>query len=204
MVTVILFFSVVLLVASMLKRGEDPLAAVEIKKPEPGPTAASESMNPEPTREVMLYFAQPDALRLAPEPASIPITESTVENCRRALEAVIQGPRSALAPIVPPSARIRGLYMLENGELVADFSIELELDLKKRSSASLEALMIYGIVTALAQPAVQGTPDTPVKSVRFLIEGQPPRETCPAHVDVSEPVAPNPEWLAAAPADPGQ
>lgn len=200
MVTVILFFCVVLLLASMLKRGEDPLAAVEMKKPVPTPAPAREAMGLEPTRDITLYFAQPDALRLAAEPASIPVTVSTAENCRRTLEAIIQGPRGALAPIVPPTAKIRALYLLENGELVVDFSIELELDLKKRSSASLESLMVYGIVSALTQPVLQGTPETPVQTVRFLIEGQPPRETFPAHFDVSEPVAPNPEWLAATPA----
>lgn len=204
MVTVVLFFCVVLLLASMLKRGEDPLAAVDLKRPMPAPAPSGEAMGLEPTREITLYFAQPDAQRLAGEPVSVSISDSTTENCRRALEAIIQGPRSALAPIVPPSAKVRALYLLESGELVVDFSIELELDLKKRSSASLESLMVYGIVSALTQPALQGTPETPVKTVRFLIEGQPARETFPAHFDVSEPVAPNPEWVAAAPGSAAQ
>ena len=91
---------------------------------------------------------------------------------------------------------MRSLYLLEGGELVMDFSIQLELEARKRKSASLEALMVYGIANTLTQPDVKGADEPAVSTVRFLIEGSAPRESFPAHVDLSGPVAPDTGWLA--------
>jgi hypothetical protein len=192
-VTLVLLLCVVLLAVEMTRQGHDPLAAVQGTKPDapvPAPTVESGA-----SKEVTLFFAGADGRDLVAQPARIEITDSTSENCRHALEALIHGPGAPLTPLLPASTKIRGLYLLESGTLVADFSMELEAELKRVRSASVESLLIYGIVNTLTQPALQAAHENAVpvtvKSVRFLIEGAPPRETFPAHADLSLPVLPS-------------
>ena len=201
-VTVVLALCAVLLAVEMTRQGKDPLASVkEVRSEAAAPAAAAPMELPGASKEVPLFFAGADGRELVPQPTRIEITDSTSENCRHALEALIRGPAAPLTPIAPSSTKIRGMYLLESGELVVDFSMELEAELKRVRSASVENLLIYGIVNTLAQPALQAArapaQAAAVKSVRFLIEGAPPRETFPAHADVSQPILPAGEPAAA-------
>ncbi|NIA12973.1 MAG: hypothetical protein GWP08_02745 [Nitrospiraceae bacterium] len=195
MATFVLLFCVVLLVYSMVSQGQDPLGPVRDKPiaPPPPVTAVTETT---PTQEVTLYFTDLAGRSLAPETRVLEHGNSTVENCRAILNALIEGPRGALHPLLPANTVLRSLYMLKGGELVVDFSIQLELEMRKRKSASLEALMVYGIVNTLTQPGVKGADEPAVSTVRLLIEGSAPRESFPAHVDLSGPVAPDASWFA--------
>jgi len=196
MATFVLLFCVVLLVYSMVSQGQDPLGPVRDKPVAPPPPVAA-AAETTPTREVTLYFTDLAGRALAPETRVLEHTDSTIENCRAILRALIEGPRGALHPLLPASTALRSLYLLEGGELVVDFSIQLELEARKRKSASLEALMVYGIVNTLTQPNVKGADEPAVSTVRLLIEGSAPRESFPAHIDLSVPVAPNAGWFAA-------
>jgi len=201
MFTLVLFFLVVLLVNEMLKGGQDPMAALraheeaKAQAPPGGVPAPSESLG---TREVNLFFAAPDSRRLVAEQHSIAITESTINNCHAVLELLIQGPRGALAPILPPQTKVNALYLLDDGELVVDFSRELQMDHMAFRSAAAEALLAFGVVNTLTQPALQAEGQPPVRRVRFLLEGSRPQETFPAHIDLSQPLGPNSEMLAPA------
>ena len=193
--TMVLLFCVVLLVNQMLESGHSPLGAIQTAvaggaNPEPQPRAASIS----DTREVALYFATEDALMLAPEMRTMEYSTSIVVNCRKALEQLIAGPRDALSPVITNTVKINGVYLIENGELVLDFSSELRAEHTRLKSASLEALLVYGIVNTLSQETLQ-TEAAKVRSVRFLIDGAPPAEIFPAHFDLSRPVFPNPNWI---------
>jgi hypothetical protein len=200
-VTLVLVFCVILLAVEMVRQGQDPLASVKKTAPGAIPPPIS-GMEAAATKDITLFFASADGRQLAPELGRIDFADSTVENCHKALEALIRGPREPLTPILPSSTKIRGMYLLDQGELVLDLSMELESELKRVRSASLEGLMVYGIVNTLTQPALQAgsgnAQSAVVNTVRFLIEGAPPREAFPAHVDVSLPAGPNPEWVARA------
>lgn len=196
--TLVLFFCVVLLAKEMIDTGRDPLsylrapAAPDATPPE----ARYRPQLPPAAQEVALYFGSIDARHLAPEIHLIGVTDSTVENCRHALQELIQGPRDILTPILPATAKIRALYLLDNGELVIDFSRELQSEHMRLKSASLECLMIYGVVNTLMQSALQSKTDPPIRQVRFLVEGSPPQEGFPSHIDLSEPVKADPRWSA--------
>jgi hypothetical protein len=195
-VTLVLIFCVLLLVNEMMKAGKEPL-----KIPEASGTASINKQTPTGpvglgSREALAYFGDPNGSLLLPEPVRIERSETTVENCRQLLDALIRGPRDILVPVIPTSTKIRALYLLPGGELVVDFSRELEVD--SRKSASAEAMMVYSVVGTLSQPAAKGVKDEPVTRVRFLIEGSAPQERFPAHLDLSAPVSPNPEWFASA------
>lgn len=195
MLTVVLLVCVGLLARELVRQGNDPLALV---RPEPKsvPAATATRTEPAANKEITLYFADAEGKALTPETTRIEASDSTVENCRRALEALIRGPRDILTPILPPSARIRGIYMLKGGGLVVDFSIEFAQELRKVRSASVESLLVYGIVDTLAKDELRGPQDEGVANVRFLIEGSVPRDNFPAHLELGDPIKPDSRWIA--------
>ncbi len=196
MVTLVLLFCVILLVNEMFKAGQDPLAGLRAHpKTQPVPSPAREMQGAVGQRDIQLFFASADGRVLTPEKRPIECGGSTVENCRHALEALIAGPQTPLTPVIPGTVRIRGLYLLDNGEAVVDFSREMISEHARFSSASMEALMAQAVAHTLAQPALLGTANAPIQRVRFLFEGSPPYETFPAHVDLTEPVTPAPQWV---------
>ena len=140
-------------------------------------------------RSVDLFFAHPDIVQLAVEERQLELTGSVTENCKMVIEALIQGPRMQLTPILSPSTRIRGIYLLENGELVIDFSRELEAGHIK--SASSEWLMFQGIAHTVTQDALFTASGKSIQSIRFLFEGAPPQSTFPGHINVTMPLTPD-------------
>ena len=192
MFTLVLLFSVILLANELVRLGRNPLALPEALPDVPKPADEAESVE---TRDIPLYFATTDGRLLAGETRPIAYTSRTVENCRSALAALIKGPVTPLQPVLPPSVGIRGLFLLDSGELIVDFTESLQTDARK--SASEESLLVYSVVNTLAQPSLKGEKDLQVRSVRFLIGGLPPSETYPAHLDLTVPVTPDPQWLLA-------
>jgi hypothetical protein len=81
--------------------------------------------------------------------------------------------------------------------MVINFSRELQSEHARFSSATLESLMVQGIVQTVAQSAVHEGEAPRISRVRFLIEDAPPSEAFPAHIDLAEPVAPDAQWLTA-------
>ncbi len=194
MFTLVLVLCIGILVLEMIQRGQNPLESIETPPVAAAPTPPVAASTP--TEEILLYFTDRAGRFLVPDTGSIPFSDSTVQNCRHALNALIKGPREndSLLPIISSATKVRALYLLDNGELVIDFSRELIVEHMQIRSASLEALLVYGIVQTLAQPALQGAKGTKVSQVRFLVEGAAP--TFPAHIDVSEPIVPNRRWVA--------
>ena len=197
MATVVLAFTVVFLVYVMAQGGPDPLSLVkEQRQLTPPPPVAKAPEAAIAMVDVTLYFADPSGRGLVPESRQLEYGDHTVENCRNALQSLVEGPNGALSPILPGETDVRGLYLLEDGELVVDFAISLDMALKGRKSALIEALMAQGLANTLTQPTLRGADGASVTCVRLLIEGARPRESFPAHLDASVPIVPDPEWLA--------
>ncbi len=112
------------------------------------------------------------------------------------MAALIAGPRDILTPVLDASVKVRALYLREDGELVVDFSRELQSKHSRFKSASLESLMLYAIVNTVTQTALRAGDDPIVRTVRILIEGMPPTEAYPAHLTWAEPVAPDARWVS--------
>jgi hypothetical protein len=193
--TLVLCVVVAALAAEMIKTGRSPVTALTAPLPA-GDTAGDAA--PKTLKTAQLYFAAEDESGLAPEPASLEWGPRTVENCRRALTALVAGPRQpGLAAVFPEGTRVRGVYLLDGGELVVDFSNEISLGAMRQRSAAREALLTQAIATTLVQEALRGTDDQSLRAVRILIEGAPPLEQFPAHLDWSQPVLPDPGWVQA-------
>ena len=114
----------------------------------------------------------------------------------------MSGPREELLAIVPPDTDIRAAFLLDDGRLVIDFTHNLKVG--ALSSASAEALMIYGIVNTVTQPELVGNDGKRVNSVQFLVEGTVQMDQFPAHFDLSEPVEPDSRWNASASSAPAE
>ncbi len=201
MATLILCFVIAMLVNEMLRNGQSPLASFQSETPAAGNAAPvrPQSVAPGGTKEIQLYFSGDSGQGLAAEPSTIEFSGSTVENCRRAIAGLIGGPRqNGFAPILPTNARLRGLYLLDSGDLVVDFSSEVALAHARLKSAGLEGMLVCGIVNTVTQPALRGQDKAEVRRVRFLLEGAPPTDGFPSHIDLSQPVVPDPSWMQAA------
>lgn len=193
--TLILLFSLILIVQDLMKQGYNPLPAPP-GSPEKSntPQPASASVN----RNVSLYFADANALGLVREVRELRLGPFTQDNCRTIVEALIEGPRSTeLTRVLPRTAKVRNVFLLDNGELVIDFSREIQTDTSRPKSANAESLMVFSIASTLAQPSTQGENDKPVRAVRLLFEGSPFPATFPEHLDFSQPFTPDPSWLLA-------
>lgn len=200
MFTLVLVFCIVFLVAQMISQGKSPLDLAILEDGSIPAGDENDGVAAVRSVDVTLYFAASDGRLLVPETRRIDYDDSLVENCRKILNALVDGPRDILHPIMAPTTKIRGVYLMGDGELVVDFSRELELGHPK--SASAELLFVYGVVNSLTQDALTTAPGTGIKKVRFILEGSPPTEGFPAHIDLTEPVWPDASWIAptAAPA----
>lgn len=195
MATMVLLFVVILLIMEMIQQGQDPLRSLR-----PMDRRASESAPPPPmpalgTREVLLYFAAPDGRGLVPERRELEASGSSHENCRRAMEALAAGPTGEGVPVLPEELTLRSLFLLDDGELVIDFTRQAAPFQRRLRSAGMESLLVYGVVNTLTQTALQGTQDPTVRQVRFLIDGLPPQDGLPWHIDLSEPISPDQSWV---------
>ena len=187
MLTLVLLFTIAFLVIAMAQQQEE-LTALEAVPEGPFPLGF-EAQGARSARDVKIYFASTRKTALRPETRRIEFTDRTVENCRKVLEALIEGPRERLGEVLPPTVKIRGIYLLDNGELVVDFSRDLESDQIK--SATAELLMVQAVATSLCQVSLQGEDQRAVLSIRFLFEGSPAQNTFPVHLDLSAPVRPD-------------
>ena len=197
MATLILFFTVVLLVKEMAEKGMAPLDIRTREAIGPPPDASVRVIPAQrEARDILLYFPARDVEKLMPETRRVSAGESTAENCRIVLQELISGPKDDRPAALPKSSRLRAVYLLENGELVVDFTRELQLESAKQAqSASTEALMVYAVVNTLCQPSVRGPDGAVVRSVRFLVEGRPPGESFPVHLDLSGPISAEQRWI---------
>lgn len=192
MATLVLFFCVILLANEMIKRGYNPVETATIQRPAGGGRPVDAL--PTESRQVPVFFASPTGL-LQAELRPIAFSDYTVDNCREALDALIKGPpQEGLHEVLAKDTKFNALYLLNDGELVIDFSQQNRL-LAAAASVSAEALTVYGIVNTLTQDALKGRDGVTVKSVRFLVGGDAPPENVSMHIDLSKPILPDDRWV---------
>lgn len=204
--TLVLIAAVILLVTEMVRSGHQPLDSLtQPAKPTRTTTARNqpEDILISNLGQAQLYFANAPATRLTSIPETLELGASTIQNCRRAVEALIEGPPQGMVPVLPESTTVRALYLLEDRILVIDLSGNALADLPR--SASAELLMIQGVVHTVMQPALRTDDGVVLQRVRLLIEGGLPEDYLPGEprqIDLSIPFTPDASMLESAPGAP--
>jgi hypothetical protein len=147
---------------------------------------------PRPMRTVTLYFAAADGSGLVAETRQLPDCRAEEECVRATIAALLAGPSGALAPILPPQARLLAVTVT-GSEVQLDFSRVL---IDSHPGGTLgELLTVYGLVDTVAVNFPQ------LRQVRLLIEGSAV-ETLKGHVDLRQPLTPDFGLIVTPPAEP--
>lgn len=193
MFTLILVFCVLLLANELMKSGKSPLDLSTISEKEDSVVAQGPSPSSQLTN-IPIYVVSADGAALVHESRNIPFGEYTVDNCRAALDELTKPSQNiGCTSVLPQIAEYNVLFLMQGGELVIDFKSTWKNAVPK--SASGESMMIYGVVNTLTQAALKGANSEQVKSVRFLFEGQTPDDQFPAHINLTNPITPDPQWI---------
>lgn len=157
--------------------GEDEHLADYFDETEFLETEADADM-PGETREIVLYFSDPEGKALVAEERTIPKVEGIA---RETIKELISGPHpeSGLLGTIPAGTALRDINIRPDGLAIVDFTKELVTNFQGDSTS--EILTVYSIVNTLTQF------DT-VDAVQILVDGQVV-ETLNGHVDVSEAMA---------------
>jgi spore germination protein GerM len=147
----------------------------------PGPEEGG--LEAEKVRTVTLYYGSADGSSLVPEVRTLPSHESTLDNLRNLVEALVAGPRQGGVRTIPASVRLRGVF-IHDKTAVIDFSSELVDDFNGGSTTE------YMLISSLVQTICGNLPQ--VEAVRILVEGDEV-ETIGGHISASGPLRPQ-EW----------
>lgn len=129
-----------------------------------------------------LYFPSYIDGKLIAETRPMAWATSDTDRIRQVMLALIEGSRPGQDRTLPPSTRIRAVFLTSDGTAYIDFSNEGLGDLS--SGIEAESLVTYSMVASL-------TANIPkIKKVKFLIQGQEV-ETLNGHADLSDVFVPD-------------
>ena len=155
-------------------------------RPSTGPGLSGLASSPSASADATLYFGDPRWTRLVAETRRVQAQDDPVQRIRVLVEALAEGPRGDIAaPVLPKTARLRGVYLGREGLAILDFEPDLESFYP--GGASGELLTVFGLIHTICENVPS------VRSVQILIGGQE-RETLAGHVKISEPLSPDPTW----------
>jgi spore germination protein GerM len=137
-----------------------------------------------------LYYVAADGVRLDAAQRDVAYAESTPDQAKRILEALLEPPPPGLLSAIPPGTALRGVYLGEGGAAYVDFTGPLR---ENHPGGSLnELLTVYAIVSSV-------TANLPaVTAVQILIDGRE-ADTLAGHVDLRRPLPPSALWTEKGP-----
>lgn len=167
--------------SSSTSRSRRSLPFLRVTPAVSGATAPARSGTAVPveTVRVTLFFADTARGKLHPEERDIPKPSGPGSYLRALFEELARGPsRPGLVGVIPPRLQLRNGFLLGNGEVVLDLSVDASL-----SFGSAEEL---SIVASLVDTALQNVANT--RRVRILVNGEPV-ESLGGHVDLTRPLS---------------
>lgn len=174
-----LFVVLVVLVVIFFTSGikDKIIPATPTSPPEVEPLPAQ----PGQTRTVVLFFlSEKDAL-LHPEEREIPDDSSVVRQAKRTVVELIKGSQKGYISPFPPEAKLRELFVTDEGVAYVDFSKEIVE--KHLSGSSAEISTIFSVVNSLVYNFDS------IEKVFILIDGRE-RETLGGHINLGRPFLP--------------
>lgn len=149
--------------------------------PVPPTVAAAESIEPDETVDVTLFFLSEDDDLLHPEVRQIPDVDDISGNARRTIEELIRGSQDGLVSPFPRETRLRNFFLTDEGIAYVDFSKEFMN--QHLSGSSAEIATVYSVVNTLTYNF------SDIKKVFILANGKE-QETLGGHVNLSQPFLP--------------
>jgi len=172
---VVLVIIVVVFFLSGIKEKIIPVVPASPPEVEPLP------VQPGQTRSVVLFFLSEEDTLLHPEQREIPADLSVVRQAKQTIEELIKGSQKGYISPFPPEAKLRELYVTEEGVAYVDFSKDIVE--KHLSGSSAEISTIFSVVNSLAYNFDD------IEKVFILIEGRE-KETLGGHINLSRPFLP--------------
>lgn len=132
-----------------------------------------------PDRMVIhLYFADKDNSFLIAEERSFFYLSDPAEAGKQIIEALIHGPEKGLMQTIPGAAKLRALYVTQDGTAYVDLTVAVKE--QHPGGVKSELLTIYSIVNSLTLNISE------INTVKILIGGSESL-TLAGHVDLSSP-----------------
>jgi len=132
-----------------------------------------------PDRQVIhLYFAEKDNSFLIAEERSLFLSSDPAEAGKQIIEALIKGPGKGLMRTIPGAAKLRALYVTQDGTAYVDLSVAVKE--QHPGGVKSELLTIYSIVNSLILNISE------INAVKMLIDGSESL-TLAGHIDLSSP-----------------
>ncbi|RZB30691.1 MAG: hypothetical protein SRB1_02971 [Desulfobacteraceae bacterium Eth-SRB1] len=141
-----------------------------------------------PDRQVIhLYFADKDNSFLISEERSLflssdPSKSGPAESGKQIIEALIHGPEKGLMQTIPGAAKLRALYVTQDGTAYVDLTVAVKE--QHPGGVNSELLTIYSIVNSLILNISE------INAVKILIGGSESL-TLAGHIDLSSPLYAN-------------
>jgi spore germination protein GerM len=151
-------------------------------------TSTTSTAAPAAARKITatLYFVSEDGLNLVGVQHEVAFGETVLDQAREIVNAQLALAPPPLASAIPPTTKLRALYVTERGDAFVDLSSEART--KHTGGALDELFTVYSIVNAL-------TTNLPaVTRVQLLIEGKEV-DTLAGHVDLRHPLQKNLKWV---------
>lgn len=160
-----------------------------------GPVGGSEGADASPRAEaqrtisVKLFFESADPPGLSSEDRTIPFSSDLAGQIRTVVEELVKGPKTELAPTLPPDTKVLEVFVTGRGIAYVDLSKQGFAALGGGSDGELRT--VYSVVNSIT------TNFPSITRVQILLDDHP-AETLAGHVDLSRPLPPDMTLLAAA------
>jgi hypothetical protein len=151
---------------------EESLPAEPTPRPEPEGGEAERRIN------VRLYFVGPESEGLVAEERTIAFSDDLTRQVRTLVEALVEGPESALLPTLPAGTRVLEVFLTARGIAYVNLSGEA-LALPGGSRAELHT--VYSVVNSIV------TNFPAVRRVQILVEDRMVA-SLGGHIDLSRPL----------------
>ncbi|MCX8063980.1 MAG: GerMN domain-containing protein [Candidatus Hydrogenedentes bacterium] len=137
------------------------------------------------TTKIKAYFINLNLMCLERLDIDVEYGESVEATCRNVLSAMRNHENELLLSPLPKETDIRGIYLLESGELVIDLPAIVFKALPIPKTATTEMLWVYSLTNTLLQSEIYK--DIKVSSLKILIEGSEPSVDFFEHINIVSP-----------------
>jgi len=128
-----------------------------------------------------LYFADGSG-QLRPEKRVISEEGTAARRARLVVEALLEGPRGRLTPVLPSGSALRAFYLGEDGTAYVDLDAAFARGVSRGSEDAL--LAVWSLTDTLAVNFPE------VRRVKILVEGEEVKDLG-GHLDLSRPLVPD-------------